>query len=486
MPARPLRALAALVAALAAFASAAPAAHADARPSLRIEGPSRVAQGERFTVSVFLSNVGDTDGSIYLVDIATPPSAELVSAGFANTVSRGTSVAFDATGRAIHPILIRDGKPEIVDGKPGGELWVSFDQLNQGALVGAVNRLDADFRLAKDAAPGRPVRIRFRGGFLRSSPTGGGPVVTSWRTLRVTPTAPTLEEVAQSLESDPVYAAASADPGLPDSDETIVERAVADAGTPVAIAVLPASAGSPEGVLDRLVRLSGLGGTVVVLVGDRYRATSDRIPRAELERLLEEAGAGEPGAEPRDVLSAFVRAADRYVRGGDAGATTSQAPGGTTVAAGRDGDVEAPAAGGTSATPWIVAAAVVGGIALLLVVRRTARHLAGRRLARRRLAAAREAAEDELTRLGEAIADLDLDVEMPDVPQAAKDDYALALSAYEEARAKLPAAGDDESLRSAAETIALGREAIAAVTGRVAAKAPAAAPPPAGERAPEG
>jgi hypothetical protein len=239
-------------------------------------------------------------------------------------------------------------------------------------------------------------------------------------------------------------------------------------------------------VLDRLVRLSGLGGTVVVLVGDRYRATSDRIPSAELERLLAEAGAGEAGASPRDVLSSFVRAADRYVRGGDGGATTSEAPGGTTVAAGGDEDGAAPAADGSSATPWIVAAAVVGGIALLLVGRRTARQLAGRRRDRRRLAAAREAAEDELTRLGEAIADLDLDVEMPGVPQAAKDDYALALSAYEEARAKLPAAGDDESLRSAAETIALGREAIAAVTHRVAAEASATSPPPAGERARDG
>ena len=252
-------------------------------PSLRVEGPAEVAQGESFTVTVFLENAGDSDGTISFVDIETPVTGPdgktstpedgigLLSAGFANTVSRGSDFTFDALGRVLHPLLLVDGRPEVVRGKPGNLLWVSFDQLNQIAFAGSESRLDAEFRMGKRARPGQTLKLQFRGGFLRGSQTGG-PVVSREVTVRVTPTAVALEEAAAGLASDPVYVAPSADAVLSSADEKRLEILVQGAETPIFLAVLPSTAGPLQSVLERVVDAAGVGGTFAVLVGDRYRA----------------------------------------------------------------------------------------------------------------------------------------------------------------------------------------------------------------------
>lgn len=443
------------------------AAGASAVPALGVEGPTSVGQGEPFRVKVFLENVGDVDGALYVVDIDVPKAVELQSAGFADSISRGGSVTFDSSGRAIHPAFSAQGAPEIVEGKPGNMLSVSLDQLHETAFVGVANRLDADFVMAKDARPGRPVKIRVRGGFLRSGPTSGG-VVTGWRTLRITPTRVTVEEVARSLASDPVFAAPSADPGLSEAEEKRLETLVADAATPIFLAVLPAATGAAQSVLEQLVAGSGLAGTFVALVGDRYRAASDRIPQEDLDRLLDEAGAGQPDAAPGSVLDGVVRGAAAYVEappGDDA-----QPP---TTSAGEsppDGDVAAPASasGGGSATPWIVVGAVAGVLIALVVGGRAARRLGARRREQRLTERVREKVETELAALGQEIAELDLDVEMPDVSRAAKDAYAQAIAAYEESATGLREAADRAELEAVARTVAGGRGNMAAARAELA------------------
>jgi hypothetical protein len=221
-----------------------------AMPLLTVEGPAEARQGETFPVTVVLRNAGTTDGTLSFVDVETPVTGpdgrsstpedgiELTSAGFANTVSRGAGFTFDALGRALHPLLSVDGRAEVVEGRPGNELWVSYDQLNQIAFAGGESRFDAEFRVGKRAVPGRPLKIRFRGGFLRGSPTGG-PVVSRELTLRVTPVAVTVDEVAAGLGSDAVSVAASAEAALSAADEAVLESAVRGARTPVFLAVLP-------------------------------------------------------------------------------------------------------------------------------------------------------------------------------------------------------------------------------------------------------
>jgi hypothetical protein len=136
-------------------------------------------------------------------------------------------------------------------------------------------------------------------------------------------------------------------------------------------------------VLEQLVTGSGLAGTFAVLVGDRYRATSDRFPQAALDAALREAGADDPQAAPAEVLERFVRA------------------------------------------------------------------------------------DDELTALGEEIAELDLDVELPGADADAKSDYAEAVGIYDRAGDELPRAESPEVLERVVAAIATGRAAMARARERL-------------------
>jgi hypothetical protein len=454
------------------------ASQARAVPSVHLDAPEQVGQGETFTVEVLLSNGGDEDGSVYFVDIdwpaggadgnpATDDGIELLSAGFDDSISRGNGFAFDALGRVVHPLLVRNGEPVIVKGRPGDGLWVVYDQLNQLALAGTTHRLVAELRIGKAAAPGKPLTIRVRGGFLRSSlGPSGRPVVSRFATVRVTPTAVTLEEVAGNLRADAVFAAASADPGLPDGNELSVETAVKAARTPVAIAVLPETAGAPESVLDQLRRLSGLGGTIVVLVGREYRAASDRVEQAELDRLLQESGAG-ADEEPGTVLGDFVRALDRFVN-------APETPTVPVVTVPELPDVAVPAfdvGGGVRLVTWLVPVLVVGCVLALVVgrpiVRSVSRNRRERRLARERYERARHEAEAGLAALTSEIADLASVADGTGTDPAVDERYESAVAAYDEAETLLPRATTLDDLATVIGALERGRTAVAAVRARL-------------------
>jgi hypothetical protein len=462
-----------------AFAAAvAPSASVGAaEPTLEVEGPAEVRQGDTFAVTVVLRNEGTSDGTISFIDVVTPVTGpdgragtpedgiELESAGFANTVSRGSGFTFDSLGRVLHPLLAVNGSPEIIEGKPGNHLWVAYDQLNQIAFAGGASRFDAEFRLGKRAKPGQPLKIRFRGGFLRGSATGG-PVVSPEVSFRVTPEAVTVEEMAALLASDPVVVAPSAEASLSSSDESLLETAVRDARTPLFLAVLPASAGSPQSVLEQLVSGSGRSGTFLALVGDRYRATSDRFPQAALDEALREAGAEDPEAQPIDVLRKFVRAIDRLAEEPATEDTSSlpsddrPVPGSVTVVA---ADVSTPPWG------WIIPGAIAASVLALAGGRSARRTIAARRRRARIVAELRARADDELTALGEEIAELDLDVELPGADAEARSDYAKGVDLYDKAGDELERARTPEELGSVVEAIAAGRAAMARAKERLKA-----------------
>lgn len=469
-----------LVLALAgAFALLAPAvAGGAAAPELRVRGPAAVPQGAAFTVDVELENAGDADGLGWFVDVVVPTTGpdgradgerdgiELASAGFVNTISRGSSFTFDGLGRALHPLLSRGGSPEVVEGRPGNLLWVAFDQLNQSAPVGAVNRLEAELVMGKEARPGRPLRIRVRGGLLGSSPAGGPPVVTGWKTVSVTPTAATLDEVARSLASDLLYVSPAADPGLSVGERAILERELRDATTPVYVAVLPESAGAPEGVLEQLVRLSGLGGTFAVAVGDRLRAASTELPEEDVDRVLAEAQEGADG--PADALRSFVRGLEQAAAEAPADGGAGEQQPATTAAGGAAPEAQ----GGGSAAGWIVGPAISAALAALVALLVVRSRLRRRRERRRLLARVREDVDGALQALGEEIAALDLDVEIPGVPREAKDAYAEAVAAYDLATDELPHVREEPELRRIGDLAASGLGAIARTRGALERERP--------------
>jgi hypothetical protein len=83
-----------------------------------------------------------------------------------------------------------------------------------------------------------------------------------------------VAEAAESLRSDPVYVDPTAERALTDSEAGDLRDAIRDAGTPVFVAVLPASAGGADEVARRLPEEVGLSGTYAAVVGDGFRASS--------------------------------------------------------------------------------------------------------------------------------------------------------------------------------------------------------------------
>lgn len=101
-------------------------------------------------------------------------------------------------------------------------------------------------------------------------------------TMAVPAQATSLEEVGASLREDPVHVDPSAERALREDEADRLRSAVRDAGTPVYVAVLPASAAStPEAALEQVVSATGLSGTYAVVVGDAFRVTSSVVPEAD-------------------------------------------------------------------------------------------------------------------------------------------------------------------------------------------------------------
>ena len=65
------------------------------------------------------------------------------------------------------------------------------------------------------------------------------------------------ERAAQALQSAPVYQDPSAERALSSSDLAALRRQVASSSAPVYVAILPASAGAPDGVVVDVARATG-------------------------------------------------------------------------------------------------------------------------------------------------------------------------------------------------------------------------------------
>jgi hypothetical protein len=82
----------------------------------------------------------------------------------------------------------------------------------------------------------------------------------------------------------------------------------------------------------------------------------------------------------------------------------------------------------------------------------------------------RTAAEEDVTRLGEDITGLDLDVDAPHVDEATRRDYTHALDSYDRAKAALVAARSPEQLGPVTTALEDGRYAMESVRARLAGR----------------
>jgi hypothetical protein len=204
-----------------------------------------------------------------------------------------------------------------------------------------------------------------------------------------------IQKAAHALASDPVYVDPAAGAKV---DAGELRRRIDSAGaTPTYIAVVPRTSVSPNSAIRQLNSALGLAGTYILVDGGTLRAGSTDVHGTA------EAATKAYRAHWPDVQATLD---DLIGRVGDLRGGGSSSGGGGF--------------GGAGAI-IILALIALGGLFLLR----------SRKRSRARQAAefeeVKENARDDLVALGDDIRALDLDVQMPNAPQAAKDDYTQAL-----------------------------------------------------------
>jgi hypothetical protein len=275
-----------------------------------------------------------------------------------------------------------------------------------------------------------------------------------------------VEDAVEALRTDPVYVSPGAQPGLSTAEQESVERAITDANAgPVYVAVLEPDAldqagGDAGELLRQIATASQRPGTYVLAVGRQLRAGSTRglLGPGDAGRLAAEAIADHRAEGLAAILRGFVRSV------GEARANGGRA--------------EPSGGGGGGGGGGLILLGLIA-IPLALFGFRGAKR---RREERAALAAELEDVSAEARRdvvaLGDDIRALDLDIEMPGIDPAARDDYSRALAAYERAGQALDRARRPEEFGPVTEAVEEGRYAIVATKARLEGRQPPERRPP--------
>jgi hypothetical protein len=278
-----------------------------------------------------------------------------------------------------------------------------------------------------------------------------------------------VAEVGRALRGDPVFVQPEAERALSDEEAESLRSAIGSAGTPIFVAVLPASmlddAGGDPVVLTRdVAEATDLAGTYAVLVGDSFRAGSTSLPSGEAGRLATAAFQAHASDGPASVLRDFVE------RVGTAASEREAQDGAPDEAQGASSDERE--GGGVGLVPVLL----VGGIVVLGVWawRRRQRDKAARQLAQRREAADRELLRAELSVLADDVLRLENEVALH--PQASED-YDAATNRFKAASAALDYADEPIDLERVRRVIDEARYSMDRARAVVAGRPPPDPPP---------
>ncbi|MBO0811082.1 MAG: hypothetical protein J2P23_03440 [Microlunatus sp.] len=112
---------------------------------------------------------------------------------------------------------------------------------------------------------------------------------------------------------------------------------------------------------------------------------------------------------------------------------------------------------------------VIGGSALLYNRKQVKRRAAAQRAElESQLATSKRAADEDVTKFGEELQRLDVDVAGHPLDEAMQQDYQRALDAYDDAKTSLAAVARPEEIKNVTEILEDGRYAVACVKARVA------------------
>jgi hypothetical protein len=240
-----------------------------------------------------------------------------------------------------------------------------------------------------------------------------------------------------AAQDDPVQVDPAAADVISESEADELRSRIEENDVPVAIAILPASAGDAEQLAGDLRERTGDAGAVVV--GNRFRV--DGPP--EIEQAATEAFEAHSDEGVGPVLLDFV---DR---------------------AGEDDE------GGSGAGAVILLGAVgLGGVAILAARRRRQRQDAAE------FAEVKDNARDDLVALGDDIRALEVDMDMPDVSGDAKADYGTAVDAYQRADQRWRLAQKPDDLEPVGAALEEGRWAMLSARARLEGRQPPERRPP--------
>ncbi|MFC0864886.1 hypothetical protein ACFHYQ_21570 [Sphaerimonospora cavernae] len=254
---------------------------------------------------------------------------------------------------------------------------------------------------------------------------------------------------------------------LSSSQQDEVRKAIKDSKAPIYVAALPdgtvttaqVSSYIPQ-LLTELDKAGRSKATVAVLDGTTLFAGSNDLPKnaaGTLAKLSTNAN--------NDLVTGMQDFVNRVnlVKDGDVKGARDR---GTTVGGG---------GGGSGVLVGILGIAVVGGAGLWIIGRRKKRKREEREAAE--LAAVKQTVEEDVTKFGEEITALDLDMKM--LPQAeTTTDWQRALDSYERAKNELAAVQRADELRTVTSTLEDGRYALACVKARVNNQPPPERLPP--------
>ncbi|MER5890949.1 hypothetical protein ABT160_44630 [Streptomyces sp. NPDC001941] len=261
-----------------------------------------------------------------------------------------------------------------------------------------------------------------------------------------------ISDAAQALKKGPVYVDPGARDQLSQADADALAKKITDAGKPVFVAVLPATAEFPaENLIRNLRTQTGVTGAYAVRLGDRFSAAADRsvLSPQSVQNLI--ASVRAPGVDAKTELNNFVDQALPTARG------HAPASWGSTGS----GDGGGPGTGALVAGGAVVVAAGAGGYALVRRNRR--RKEEEERAALEKLAVV---VDEDITAFGEELDRLDFQPGEQGADDAMRADYERALDSYDKAKSLMGAAARPSDVRGVTEALEDGRFSLALLAAR--------------------
>lgn len=272
--------------------------------------------------------------------------------------------------------------------------------------------------------------------------------------LLVAPQAPAADgttTVAQALKKGPVYVDPRAEAQLTPAQAQALAKKITDAGKPVFVAVLPATAEFPAASVLKTIRTqTGITGLYAIRLGDGFNAGADRavMPNNAVRNLVDAVKAGGP-ADASTELNNFVDQALAQAKG------KAPASWGTT-----SGDSGAPVG---ALIGLGVVAAVGGGGAYALVKRNRKKK---EELRRESIARLSVVVDEDITAFGEELERLDFHPGEPGADDAMRAEYEQGLDSYEKAKQIMASVRHPEEVKGVTQALEDGRYALASLDAR--------------------